>query len=84
MYSHVTLYIHQNVNTCAYCNVCITHICCKASRLELKHDNICFIKKCFKNIAWKFMLLLKNRHMYLYNIHWGLYEKCMNLISVFM
>ena len=55
MYSHVTLYIHQNVNTCTYCNVCITHIFCKASLIPLKHDNI-FYQKLFKNVAWKFML----------------------------
>ena len=48
MYSHVTLYIHQNVNTCTYCNVCITHIFCKASLIALKHDDICFVKKLFK------------------------------------
>ena len=45
MYRYVTLYIQQNVNTCSYCNVCITHIFCKASLIALKHDNICFIKK---------------------------------------
>ena len=48
MYSHVTLYIHQNVNTCTYCNVCITHIFCKPSLIALKHDNIRFIKKLFQ------------------------------------
>jgi hypothetical protein len=47
MYSHVTLYIHQNVNTCTYCNVCITHIFCKPSLIALKH-NICFINKLFQ------------------------------------
>jgi hypothetical protein len=35
MYRYVTL--HQNVNTCSYCNVCITHIFCKASLIPLKH-----------------------------------------------
>ena len=47
MYRYVTLY--QNVNTCSYCNVCITHIFCKASLIPLKHDNICFIKNCSAN-----------------------------------
>ena len=32
------------------------HIFCKASLIPLKYDNICFIKNCFKNVAWKFML----------------------------
>ena len=54
MYRYATL--HQNVNTCSYCDVCITHIFCKASLIALKHDNISFIKNCFKNVAWKFML----------------------------
>ena len=48
MYRYVTLYIHQNVNTCSYCNVYITHIFCKASLIALKHDNICFIQKLFQ------------------------------------
>ena len=48
MYSHVTLYIHKNVNTCTYCNVCLTHIFGKASLIALKHDDICFIKNLFQ------------------------------------
>ena len=62
MYRCVTL--HQNVNTCSYwcCNVCITHIFCKASLIPLKHDNICFIKNCFKNVAWKFILINKGNN----------------------
>jgi hypothetical protein len=48
--------LHQNVNTWSYCIVCITHIFFKASLIPLKHDNICFIKNCFKNVAWKFIL----------------------------
>ena len=50
MHRYVTLYIHQNVNTCTYCNVGITHIFCKASLyIALKHIIlICFIKKLFQ------------------------------------
>ena len=52
MYRYVTL--HQHVNTCSYCNECITQIFCKASLIPLKHDM--FDQKLFKNVAWKFML----------------------------
>ena len=48
MYRYVTLYIHHNVNTCSYCNVCFSHMFSKASLIALKHDNICFIHKMFK------------------------------------
>jgi hypothetical protein len=74
MYSHVTLDIHQNVNTCTYCNVCITHIFCKISLITLTHDNN--IKNVHGNSCW-------NGHMYLYKIHVGLNKKCIDVISVF-
>ena len=63
--------LHQNVNTCSYCNVCITHIFCKASLIPLKHDNICFIKNCCMEIHFKIDICT----FHLYKIHLGLNKK---------
>ena len=81
MYRCVTL--HQNVITCSYCNVYITHTFCKASLIPLKHDNICFIKNCFKNVAWKFMYILNSCTFYLYKIYLGLNKKNVYSLSPF-
>jgi hypothetical protein len=83
MYRYVTL--HQNVNTCSYCNVCITHIFCKASPIPLKYDNICFIKNCFQNCCMEIHVKIGICTFYLYKIHLGLNnKKCILIISVFM
>ena len=83
MYRYVTL--HQNVNTCSYCNVCITHIFCKASPIPLKYDNICFIKNCFQNCCMEIHVKIDICTFYLYKIHLGLNnKKCILIISVFM
>ena len=74
MYRYVTL--HQHVNTCSYCNVCITHIFCKASLIPLKHDNM-FYQNFFLNVAWKFMFKIDICTFYLYKIHLGLNKKKM-------
>ena len=87
---HRCVTLHHNVNTCSYCNVCITHIFCKASLIPLKYDNIWvfFIKNCFKNVAWKFMLKQTFVHFICTKYTWdhlGLNKKkCIFIISVFM
>ena len=81
MYRYVTL--HQNVNTCSYCNVCLTHIFCKASPIALKHDDICFIKKLFKKccmeINGKIDICINTK--YTRDL---IKKKCIHVIAVFM
>ena len=68
MYRYVTL--HQNVNTCSYCNVCITHI---------------FFQKLFKKCCMEIHVKIDICTFYLYKIHLGLNnKKCILIISVFM
>ena len=82
MYRYVTL--HQNVNTCSYCNVCITHIFCKASLILLKHDNI-YVSILFLKCCMEIHVKIDTCTFYLYKIHLGLNKKkCIFIISVFM
>ena len=82
MYRYVTL--HQNVNTCSYCNVCITHIFCKASLILLKHDNI-YVSILFQKCCMEIHVKIDTCTFYLYKIHLGLNKKkCIFIISVFM
>ena len=84
MYRYVTL--HQNVNTCSYCNVCMTHIFCKASLIPLKYDNIImFYQKLFQKCCMEIHVKIDICTLYLYKIHLGLNnKKCILIISVFM
>ena len=84
MYRYVIL--HQNVNTCSYCNVCITHIFCKASLIPLKHDNIyMFYQKLFQKCCMEIHFKIDICTFHLYKIHLGLNKKkCIFIISVFM